>query len=72
MQEPNIDLSDIAMIPVPWALLEEIGLDPEADAMQLSVRRGQLLIERIHAKQSRVCIGACCRCPARYCDPRDR
>lgn len=72
MQEPNFDLNDVAMIPVPWAVLEEIGLDPEVDEMQLYVRRGRLIIERIHDSQSRVCIGACCRCPARYCASRAR
>lgn len=65
MQKQIFDLNDTAMIRVPWALLDEIGLDPAIDAMQLFVRRGRLVIEPIEGEQSRACLGACCRCPGR-------
>lgn len=72
MQKPNIDLNEVALVPIPWELLDEIDLDPTLDAMQLSVRRGRLIIEPIDADEHKICIGRCRGCLAIGCEARSR
>ena len=69
MQKSNYGLRKIALVPIPWAALHEIDLDPRRDAMQICVRGDQIILERLDADESKVCLGDCPRCLGRHsCD----
>lgn len=72
MQKSKYGLKRIALVPIPWVALHQIGLDPRRDAMQISVRKDRIILEKLEAEESQLCIGDCPHCPGRYsCEGMD-
>lgn len=72
MQKSNYGLRKIALVPIPWAALNEINLDPYRNAMQISVRKDKIILERLESEESQICLGDCPRCPGRHsCEALD-
>ena len=66
MQNPQYDLNEVCLVPIPWEVLDEIELDPEVDVIQFMVRRGRIIMKPIEGGLDKVCHGQCFRCEAKY------
>lgn len=62
MQKPIIELNESVLMPIPLALLEEVGIDP-FDTIQMYISRGRLIIEPTESDCTMICFGNCRRCP---------
>ena len=62
MCKNQTQINECVLMPIPLELLEEVGLGP-FDTIQMTVTRGQLIIEPTDAPQNVVCFGNCRRCP---------
>lgn len=70
MQNPNYNLNEVCLVPIPWKALDEIELDPEVDHIQCLVRRGRIILKPIEGPQNMVCHGQCYRCEGRFHCPK--
>lgn len=69
MQNKKYDMNNVALVPIPWEVLDEIELDPEEDHVQFYVRRGRIIMKPTPADMDMVCLGHCYRCEGRfYCE----